>query len=177
MTESFLASARRQFAYYRMLGEKSIERIPDDRLFFAVNDDSNSLWVIVKHLSGNMLSRWTDFLTSDGEKAWRNRDGEFVNDPIDRAGLMDAWNRGWSCLFHALDGLKEEDLSKTVFIRGETHSVMEAIHRQLAHYPYHVGQIVFIAKIYSDGNWDSLSIPKGGSDAYNAERFGSPDDQ
>jgi hypothetical protein len=172
MTGSFLASARRQFAYYRMLGEKSIERIPDDRLFHAINDDCNSAWTIVKHLSGNMLSRWTDFLTSDGEKEWRDRDREFVNDATDRAGLMETWNRGWDCLFHALDGLKEEDLSKTVLIRNEVHSVMEAVHRQLAHYPYHVGQIVFIAKMYSDGDWDPLSIPKGGSDAYNAERFG-----
>ena len=172
MTVSFLASARRQFAYYRKLGEKSIERIPDDRLSHAVNDDSNSVWTIVKHMSGNMLSRWTDFLNSDGEKEWRNRDREFVNGPIGRVGLMDAWNRGWDCLFLALDGLKEEDLSKTVFIRGEPHSVMEAIHRQLAHYPCHVGQIVFIAKMYATGGWDSLSIPKGGSDTYNAERFG-----
>ena len=172
MTGSFLASARRQFAYYRMLGEKSIERIPDDRLYHAVNDDSNSVWTIVKHLSGNMLSRWTDFLTSDGEKEWRDRDREFVNDATDRAGLMETWNRGWDCLFHALDGLKEEDLSKTVLIRNEVHSVMEAVHRQLAHYPYHVGQIVFIAKMYSHGGWTSLSIPKGGSDAFNEERFG-----
>lgn len=172
MIDSFLESARKQFAYYRMLGEKSIERIPDDRLFTAINDDSNSVWTIVKHMSGNMLSRWTDFLTSDGEKEWRNRDGEFVNDTADRAGLMDAWNRGWECLSHTLDGLNEEDLPKTVLIRNEPHSVMEAIHRQLAHYPYHVGQIVFIAKMYATGVWDSLSIPKGGSDAYNAGRFG-----
>ena len=167
MTGSFLASARRQFAYYRMLGEKSIERIPDDRLFHAINDDCNSAWTIVKHLSGNMLSRWTDFLTKDGEKEWRNRDAEFVNDVSDRAALMERWRKGWECLFRTLDSLTEDDLNKTVWIRNETHSVMEAIHRQLAHYPYHVGQIVFIAKMCSDGNWDSLSIPKGGSMDYN----------
>jgi hypothetical protein len=172
MTVDFLVSARRQFEMYRMLGEKSLARIPDDRLFHAINDDCNSAWTIVKHLSGNMLSRWTDFLTKDGEKEWRNRDAEFVNDVSDRAALMERWRQGWDCLFRALDALMQHDLSTTVFIRNEPHSVMEAIHRQLSHYPYHVGQLVFIAKMYSHGGWTSLSIPKGGSDAFNEERFG-----
>lgn len=147
------------------------------QLFVSANEDTNSIAVIVKHLSGNMLSRWTDFLTSDGEKAWRDRDGEFEENPelIDanqaKAELLAAWEKGWACLFNALDGLTDAQLEDIVYIRNEGHTVMEAINRQLAHYPYHIGQIVFYAKMLKTGAWESLSIPKNKSTDYNADKF------
>jgi Protein of unknown function (DUF1572) len=174
MKTDYLDSAKKQFEYYKMLGEKTFSQLPDDKLFWQFNDDCNSIATIVKHLSGNMLSRWTDFLTSDGEKEWRNRDAEFENDISTRAELLEKWNAGWNCLFDALNGLTEDDLQKMIYIRNMGHTVMEAINRQLAHYPYHVGQIVFIGKMATDGSWTSLSIPKGKSKTYNAEKFAKP---
>jgi len=145
--------------------------LPDDKLFWQYNDESNSIAIIVKHLSGNMLSRWTDFLTSDGEKEWRHRDAEFENDIQTKTELIQKWNQGWDCLFNALNSLTIEDLSKTIYIRNQGHSITEAINRQLSHYPYHVGQMVFIGKMICNEKWTSLSIPKGNSKSYNDEKF------
>ncbi len=174
MTNDYLDSVKKQFAYYKILGDKAIEQVPEEKLFWQYNPESNSIATIVKHLWGNMLSRWTDFLTSDGEKEWRNRDAEFDNDIKTREDLMARWNEGWKCLFEAIQPLTTTDLEKEIYIRNMGHSVMEAINRQLAHYPYHIGQIVFIAKMVCDNKWTSLSIPKGNSAIYNAEKFASP---
>jgi hypothetical protein len=137
----------------------------------SINEDTNSIATIVKHLSGNMLSRWTDFLTSDGEKEWRNRDAEFEATIKTKEELLNVWNRGWDCFFEALNELKPEQLSTIIYIRNEGHTVIEAINRQLAHYPYHVGQIVFYAKMLKESEWTSLSIPKYKSNSYNSDKF------
>ncbi|MDF2450047.1 MAG: DinB superfamily protein [Bacteroidota bacterium] len=185
ISEDFLISARRQFLYYKTLGEKAMEQLDPDQLFISLNEDTNSIAVIVKHLQGNMLSRWTDFLTTDGEKEWRNRDEEFCADTSTnrqqsgtalsvtekKALMLKTWNEGWDCLFNALNSLKPEDLSQIIYIRNEGHTVLEAINRQLAHYPYHIGQIVFYAKLLKKSEWDSLSIPKNKSKDYNADKF------
>ena len=167
--KDYITSTRKQFEYYKMLGEKTFVQISDEQLFWQYNEESNSIAIIVKHLWGNMLSRWTDFLTSDGEKEWRQRDAEFENDIVTKEELLTKWNEGWACLFKALDSLTTEDLSKEIYIRNEPHSVVEAINRQLAHYPYHIGQIVFIGKMICDTNWASLSIHRGNSKDFNTE--------
>ncbi len=174
MPNSFLTSATAQFQYYKLLAEKTFNQLPDEKLFWQYNEESNSIATIVKHLAGNMLSRWTDFLTTDGEKEWRNREAEFENDVISKDALLNLWEKGWECLFNALSNLTVDDLEKEVFIRNQGHSVTEAINRQLSHYPYHVGQIVFIGKMVCDKNWASLSIPKGNSAVYNEEKFAKP---
>ena len=168
---SYLESVKKQFLYYKMLGEKAIDQLEPQQLFVTVNEDTNSIAAIVKHISGNMLSRWTDFLTSDGEKEWRNRDAEFENDLQSKEEVLEIWNKGWNCLENALESLKPEQLSDIIYIRNEGHTVIEAINRQLAHYPYHVGQIVFYAKQLKNSEWNSLSIPKNKSGNYNAEKF------
>lgn len=168
---SFLDSAKKQFQYYKMLGEKAMAQLEPEQLFVAVNDDTNSIAVIIKHLAGNMLSRWTDFLNSDGEKEWRDRDGEFEDTMHTKEEVLAAWEKGWQCLFEALDGLTPAHLMQIIYIRNEGHTVVEAINRQLAHYPYHVGQIVFYAKQLKHSAWDSLSIPKNHSRSYNADKF------
>lgn len=173
MDTSYLTSVTKQFEYYKMLGDKTFDQLPDDKLFWQFNPESNSIATIVKHLSGNMLSRWTDFLTTDGEKDWRNRDAEFENDTATREAMLQIWNDGWRVFLDTLSALKEEDLSKTIYIRNQGHSVMEAINRQLAHYPYHIGQIVYIGKMAS-AEWTSLSIPKGNSKQFNSEKFAAP---
>ncbi len=170
-TTSYLESVKKQFLYYKILGEKAMEQLEPEQLFVSVNEDTNSIAVIVKHLSGNMLSRWTDFLTTDGEKETRNRDGEFENDLLTKDQLLKAWNTGWECFLGTLESLKPEHLSEIIYIRNEGHTVIEAINRQLAHYPYHVGQIVFYAKLLKNSEWDSLSIPKNKSNSYNAAKF------
>ncbi|GAA3731889.1 DUF1572 domain-containing protein [Flavobacterium ginsengisoli] len=169
--ESYLESVKKQFLYYKILGEKAIDQLEPTQLFVSFNDDTNSIATIVKHISGNMLSRWTDFLTSDGEKEWRNRDAEFENDLQSKEEVLELWNKGWNCLENALQSLKPEQLSDIIYIRNEGHTVIEAINRQLAHYPYHVGQIVFYAKQLKNSSWNSLSIPKNKSGNYNAEKF------
>ncbi len=174
MPTDFLSSVHKQFAYYQLLGEQVMAQIPDDKLFWQPNAASNSIATIVKHLSGNMRSRWTDFLTSNGEKPWRAREAEFDNDLATRAAVLAHWQAGWQCLFVALDALTPADLDRTIYIRNQGHSVTEAINRQLAHYPYHVGQIVFLARLVADEAWQSLSIPRGNSAAYNAEKFARP---
>lgn len=167
----FRESVRKQFQYYKMIGEKAFAQVPDEKLSWQFNPESNSIATIVKHLSGNMVSRWTEFLISDGEKEGRNREAEFDAVIATRQQIMDTWNAGWDCLFTALDLLKEEDLLKEVYIRNEKHTVIEAIHRQLAHYPYHVGQIVFIGKMICNDTWTSLSIRRGRSEEFNKEKF------
>lgn len=177
MKSEYLTSVRKQFEYYKLLAEKTFSQLSDNDLFWQYNEESNSIAIIVKHLCGNMLSRWTHLLNTDGEKEWRNRDGEFINDPEGRKELLSKWNEGWECLFHALDELTDTDLDKIIYIRNQGHSVIEAINRQLAHYPYHVGQIVFIGKMICGNRWSSLSIPKGNSKEYNEEKFSKPKDK
>lgn len=172
--DSYLESIRKQFTYYKLLGEKTFTQLPEEKLFWQLNEESNSIAMLVKHLHGNMLSRWTDFLTTDGEKEWRKRDEEFDNDIQTKEDLLNIWNEGWSCLFTALNPLTEKDLETEVFIRNMGHTVIEAIHRQLAHYTYHIGQIVYIGKAVQKEHWKSLSIPKGASKAYNADKFSKP---
>ena len=172
--ETYLNSAKKQFQYYKSVGEKTLAQVKDEDLFWCYNDDSNSIAMIVQHIVGNMLSRWTDFLTSDGEKEWRNRDAEFEVVFKTRQELMDKWEAGWNCLFNALDSITESDWERKVYIRSEPHSIIEAINRQLAHVPYHVGQIVYIGKMATANNWASLTIPKGKSSAFNAEKFKTP---
>jgi hypothetical protein len=170
-TTSYLESVKKQFLYYKMLGEKAMEQLEPKQLFVSTNEDTNSIAVIVKHLSGNMLSRWTDFLTTDGEKETRNRDAEFENDLKTKEEVLIAWNTGWDCFLSALESLHPEQLSEIIYIRNEGHTVIEAINRQLAHYPYHIGQIVFYAKQLKNSEWNSLSIPKNKSNSYNATKF------
>lgn len=170
-TESYLESVKKQFLYYKMLGEKAMDQLEPEQLFVAINEDTNSIATIIKHISGNMLSRWTDFLSSDGEKEWRNRDAEFENDLQSKEEVLEVWNKGWACFLDALNNLRPEKLSDIIYIRNEGHTVIEAINRQLAHYPYHVGQIVFYAKQLKNSDWESLSIPKNKSGNYNAEKF------
>ncbi|WP_217452094.1 DUF1572 family protein [Mucilaginibacter humi] len=148
-------------------------QLKDEDLFWVYNEECNSIAIIVQHLWGNMLSRWTDFLTTDGEKEWRNRDLEFESVINTKDELMEKWNAGWQCMFDALDSLKPEDCEKTVYIRSEPHSVVDAINRQLAHVPYHIGQIVFIGKMAAS-NWIALTIPKGQSKAFNAAMTKKP---
>ena len=171
MQQSYLPSIIKQFAYYRLLGQKTFDQLEDDALFKQVDEEANSIAVIVNHLSGNMLSRWTDFLISDGEKPWRNRDEEFKDVIRSRTELQEKWDKGWECLFLAIKTLKDKDLEKIVYIRNMGHTVAEAVNRQLAHYAYHVGQIVFIGKMMRQKEWKSLSIPKGESQTYNKDKF------
>lgn len=173
MNTNYLESVIKQFEYYKMLGEKTFAQIPEEKLFWQYNEDSNSIATIVKHLWGNMLSRWTDFLITDGEKEWRNRDAEFENDITTKQEMLDKWNVGWKVCLDTLKSLKKEDLVKTIYIRNQGHSVMEAINRQLAHYLYHIGQIVFIGKMCAE-KWTSLSIPKGNSKQFNDDKFSQP---
>lgn len=174
MENNYLESVRKQFEYYKLLGERTIAQLSDEDLFWQYNAESNSIAIIVKHLWGNMLSRWTDFLTSDGEKQWRDREAEFEGDIRDRSELRQKWEAGWNCLFEALDSVHEENFATTVYIRNQGHTVVEAINRQLAHYAYHIGQIVYIGRMLRGPEWESLSIPKGESKAYNRDKFSEP---
>jgi len=167
----YLQSVKNLFLYYKTLGEKAMDQLEPEQLNFQFNEDSNSIGTIVKHLSGNMISRWTDFMTTDGEKTNRNRDQEFENDLVTKGQIMDRWNEGWAVLFNALDSLHEADLDLIVYIRNEGQTVMEAINRQLAHYPYHVGQIIFGAKAIKSSPWSSLTIPRNQSTSYNSDKF------
>lgn len=171
INNSYLESVKKQFLYYKILGEKAIEQLQPEQLFIAINDDSNSIATIIQHLSGNMISRWTDFLTSDGEKEWRNRDAEFDVVLESKEALLATWNNGWDCFLTTLNSLTPDQLSNIIYIRNEGHTVMEAINRQLAHYPYHIGQIIFYAKILKEKEWNSLSIPRNKSNSYNDDKF------
>jgi Protein of unknown function (DUF1572) len=155
------------FRQYKNLAERAMEQISDEQLFTSLDPETNSIAIIVKHLSGNMRSRWTDFLTTDGEKPNRDRDREFVDPPATRQAILEAWNEGWARLFEALEPLSEADLVRTVTIRGERHSVMQAINRQVAHYGLHVGQIVMLARHFAGHQWKSLSVPKNQSVEFN----------
>ena len=168
---NYLHSARRQFELYKQLGEKAMTQVSDEALRWQQDEESNSIAMIVKHLWGNMRSRWTDFLTTDGEKPWRERDAEFQNDWDSRALILDKWNEGWQCLFTALDSITDADLDRIIYIRNEGHTILEAINRQIAHYAYHVGQIVFIAKMVRASDWQTLSIARNKSGDYNTGKF------
>ena len=172
LTTSYAKDAVDLFRYYKRLAERAIEQCSDEGLFSTLDAESNSIAIIVKHMAGNMRSRWTDFLTTDGEKPDRNRDSEFEEPPRNRVELMAMWERGWKWLFDALEPLAEADLARTVTIRTEPHSVMQAINRQIAHYSYHVGQIVFLAKhltAKATGSWTSLSVARKKSREFNTE--------
>ena len=165
-TTSYLEDSLTLFRYYKKLGEGAMAQATDEQLFAALDPEANSIAIVVKHIAGNMRSRWTDFLTTDGEKADRHRDTEFEEPPATREALMALWQAGWDCVFRALEPLSDADLGRRVMIRGEAHSVMQAINRQLAHYAYHVGQIVLLAKHFQHDNWKSLSVPRGQSAAF-----------
>jgi len=169
--ESYLSSVVKQFKYYKMLGEKAMEQLQEEQLFWQYNEESNSIAVLVNHITGNMLSRFTDFLTTDGEKPWRNRDAEFSNPFNRKEELINKWNKGWDCLLRTLEDLTEADLEGVVYIRNDGHTVIEAINRQLAHYPYHIGQMVFIAKMLKNESWQTLSIARNKSGDYNNRKF------
>ena len=169
--ESYLIGIIKQFEYYKSLGDKTFEQLSFDEMLWQSNEDSNSISIIVKHVVGNMLSRWTNFLIEDGEKEWRHRDDEFVSDFNSKEEIIAAWENGWFCLFKAIKSLKLENLESIIYIRNEGHTVTEAINRQLAHYAYHIGQIVFLGKLLKGEKWKSLSIPKGDSSKYNQEKF------
>lgn len=171
--KDYLDICRKVFAQYKELGEKAMNQLDEEQLNWAPSAESNSIVLIVKHLYGNMLSRWTNFLTEDGEKDWRDRDAEFVKDKdLTREEIMWMWEDGWALVFRTLYSLTEEDLGKKITIRAEEFSVMEALQRQTAHYSYHIGQIIYIAKVCKDKDWNSLSIPKGMSKEYNEKLFG-----
>ena len=167
----YLDSAKRQFLMYKQLGEKAMAQIDEKELSWQANEDSNSVIMIVKHMWGNMMSRWTDFLTTDGERPWRQRDAEFENEGLGRDAMMKKWEEGWQCVFNALNSITDDDLERIIYIRNEGHTVLEAINRQIAHYSYHVGQIVYISKLRSKEEWKSLSIPRNKSDEYNTGKF------
>ena len=166
-TTSYIEDALAVFHYYKRLAERAMEQVTDEQLFAVIDPEANSIAVIVKHMAGNMRSRWTDFLTTDGEKPNRDRDSEFVDPPATRSDVLAAWEDGWNRLFTALEPLTDADLGRTVAIRGEAHSVMQAINRQLAHYPHHVGQIVLLAKHFACDRWQSLSVPRNKSAEFN----------
>ena len=171
-TTSYVKDSLDLFRYYKKLAERAMAQCSDENLFTVIDAESNSIAIIVKHMAGNMRSRWMDFLTTDGEKPDRNRDTEFEEPPKTRAALMELWERGWKYVFHALEPLTDADLGRTVTIRTEPHSVMQAINRQVAHYSHHIGQIVFLAKHLTakgTGKWDSLSVPRGQSKAFTAD--------
>ena len=167
LTTSYLEDSLELFRYYKKLAERAMDQVSDGQLFAPLDEESNSIAIVVKHMAGNMRSRWTDFLTSDGEKPDRNRDSEFVQPPDTRPALLQMWEDGWKTVFSALEPLSDADLARTVTIRGEAHSVMQAISRQLAHYAYHVGQIVMLAKHAAQDRWQSLTIPRNRSAEFN----------
>jgi len=167
---SYIQDSRELFRYYKNLAERAMAQCPDEGLFATLDGESNSIAIIIKHMAGNMRSRWSDFLTTDGEKPDRHRDTEFEEPAKSREELLAAWDRGWKYLFDALAGLSDADLTRTVYIRTEPHSVMQAINRQVAHYSYHVGQITFLAKHFAakSGNWTALTVPRKKSAEFNA---------
>ncbi len=169
--QEFLQSAVKRLTYYKELGNKTLAQLNEADLHFKPDDESNSIAIIIQHMAGNMLSRWTDFLNSDGEKAWRNRDTEFEERKMSKEQLNACWQKGWDCCLGALTSLTTEDLLKTIYIRKEGLLVIDAINRQLAHYPYHVGQVVCIAKHIKKADWKNLSIPKGNSQEFNWQMY------
>lgn len=163
----YLDDSIERFRSMKALADKAMAQIDEEAFHWQYDEDSNSVAIILKHMSGNMVSRWTDFLTSDGEKPDRNRDAEFI-DTLSKNELLERWEQGWNITFEALKGLRDEDVTATVTIRGEPHSVIEAINRQISHYAYHIGQIVYVCRMCTSGHWTSLSIPRGKSQEFNA---------
>ena len=168
----FLEAIRDSFEANKRLAERAVEQVGDEHLHQALDDDTNSIAVIMKHVSGNLISRWTDFLTSDGEKEWRNRDEEFVDTFTSRGELLEYWARGWDCLFGTLSSLNDDDVEKTVHIRGVPHSVPLALERSLGHTCYHIGQIVQVARYHAGERWTTLTIPRGRSEEFNRQNWG-----
>ncbi len=166
----------KRFLYYKSLADAAFEQISEEDFFWKYNEESNSIAIIVQHIAGNMLSRWTNFLVEDGEKPWRNRDREFENTFATKNELIDYWEKGWACLLHALQKINDDNLETEIFIRGEKYTVMDAVLRQLAHYPYHIGQIIYIAKMRKNTSWKSLSIPRNQSALYNQQMKDSLND-
>lgn len=173
----YLKVVIKRFESVKSLGDKTLDQMSDKEIHWTYNNESNSVAIIIKHLSENMISRWTDFLYSDGEKEYRNRDGEFIEDTISKSELKSAWEKGWKTLIETLTSLSEQDLLKKIYIRGESHLVLEAIERQMSHYSYHVGQIVYVGKQVRNENWKSLSIPKGKSKEYLEQMLKSHQDK
>lgn len=171
MQSNYLESVTKQFEYYKLLGERSFEQLTEAELLWQYNDASNSIAITVNHLHGNMMSRWTRFLTSDGEKEWRERDREFESVIRSQQELEAKWKEGWACVFAALETVTPENFDTPVYIRNQGHTIVEAVNRQMAHYAYHVGQIVYIGRMIKGDDWKSLSIPKGESSTYNKEKF------
>jgi len=168
---NYIESVRKQFQYYRTLGDRTFVQLEDSELFHRPQSKTNSIAMIVKHIAGNMKSRFTDFLDSDGEKPWRNRETEFDDSIRTRAALLQIWEAGWDCLDQAIDSVTEEDFTRLVYIRNQGHTLPEALNRQMGHYAYHVGQIVWIGTMIKGSDWQSLSIPKGESAQFNSKRF------
>lgn len=167
LANDYLSTVIRRLKYYKDLGDKTFVQLSEEDFHFCPNEESNSVALIIQHMAGNMLSRWTNFLTEDGEKEWRNRDTEFEPVLQTKTALIAQWEKGWACMFDCLESLTEDDLVKTVTIRQEPLTVVDAINRQLAHYPYHVGQLIFLGKLLKNTTWKNLSIPKGHSQQYN----------
>src|SRR5262245_8410803 len=168
----FIAASINAFEANKRLADRAVEQVPDDRLRTALDANTNSIAVIMKHVAGNLLSRWTDFLTTDGEKPWRNRDDEFVETLGSRAEVLEWRERGWACLLSVLRSLRPEDVGRTVLIRGEPHTVPLALERSLGHTCYHIGQIVQVARIHAGEKWTTLTIPRGGSERFNKANWG-----
>ena len=171
MDTSYLPSVLKQFEYNKSLGDKTFSQLTKEELFWQYNEESNSIATIVKHIAGNMRSRWTNFLTEDGEKSWRNRDDEFINTYTSKEEMIADWESGWQCLFENLHKITPENSDTIVYIRNEGHTIAEAINRQLCHYSYHIGQLVVIGKMAKNTDWNTLSIAKNASKAYNEEKF------
>lgn len=171
MQNEYLNSVKKQFEYYKSVGEKTFDQLDEKNLFWQFNGESNSIAIIVNHLWGNMKSRWTNFLSTDGEKEWRNRDLEFESVIKTKVELLEKWYDGWNCLFNTLDSINKENFETKVYIRNQEHSIIDAINRQLAHYAYHIGQILYIGKMIKGREWKSLTIPKGQSNEFNKEKF------
>ncbi|MDM1530580.1 DUF1572 family protein [Myroides odoratimimus] len=177
MTIQELEGIRKQFEYYRMIVDKTILVLSQDELNQKVNEESNSIAMLMRHITGNLLSRFTNFFTEDGEKSWRNRDDEFADGVYDRHELITNWDKAWDVLFSTIDSINEENINTVVKIRNQDHTVAEALYRQLAHYPYHIGQIVFIGKMIRNEEWKSLTIPKNKSKEYNQDKFDNPNSE
>jgi len=171
MENSYVSSIINQFEYYKSLGDRTFGQLSFEEIQWQPHEDSNSIAITLKHIVGNMLSRWTNFLIEDGEKEWRQRDQEFVNNYATKEEAIAAWETGWACLFNAIKPLQDNNLEQIIYIRNQGHTVTEAINRQLAHYAYHIGQMVFVGKLIKGNHWQSLSIPKGDSTNYNKEKF------
>ena len=171
--KNYLSNVLFEFHRYKTLGDKTFAQLSEKDLHWQYSETDNSIAIIVKHMVGNMLSRWTHFLTEDGEKSWRNREMEFEAPYASKAEMLIAWEQGWQCLFDALETVNASNFGNKITIRGEEHTIVEAINRQLAHYSSHVGQIVFLGKMIKGADWTSLSIPKGDSEAFNRKMFGT----